>query len=217
MRPPPPFLGSLCWSFFPFGIHDPGSVTLESNIIKRNETQLVPAAASLNLAPCRKHSRCNRQLKRPVLAVPNAGLTVGFPTSQRDVWGATSSLLTFKPHCGAGGQGLSGGAPAKPGSKSACPRAAGHAPRSGPGVRRSPAPRRIAHQEGVRRRAAHGPPRQAPHLPSTQPGLLLSPCHQRRRVPGRGGGGVAGSAADLRPSGCNTRHEGSEQRPGPVL
>lgn len=30
-------------------------------------------------------------------------------------------------------------------------------------------------------------------------------------------GGGEGSAADLRPSGCNTRHEGSEQRPGPVL
>lgn len=87
-----------------------------------------------------------------------------------------------------GEQGLSCGAPAKPGSKSAYPQAAGHAPRRGPGVRRSPAPRRITHQEGVRRRAAHGPPRQAPHLPSTHPGLLLSPCHQRRRVPGRGGG-----------------------------
>lgn len=53
-----------------------------------------------------------------------------------------------------------------------------------PALRRSPAPRMIAHREGVGRRAAHVPPRRPPHLPSTQPGLLPSPCRERRRVPG---------------------------------
>lgn len=108
----------------------------------------------------------------------------GFPTNPRAAGGAAASLLTFKPHCGAGGLGLSGGASAKPGSERARHPDAGTSSPQRPGVRRSPAPRTITHQEGARQRTARGPPRRA-HLPSPGPGVLPSPRHQRRRVPGR--------------------------------
>lgn len=136
---------------------------------------------------------------KSALLVANAGLTAGFPTEGRGVWGATAFLLPFKPHCGASG---TWGAE--------CPQTwalgeLAQAPRSELGVRRNPARRLTAHQGQAGRRAAHGlfggpaptlravPLRRVPGVTDGRSRLCCGPASLRLQHKTRGVGAAPGS------------------------